>query len=310
VKSAWVVFALFVISATVACRASQKSASQQGSALEELHAGAREFLAGRYADAETRFRRAQALDPSYKYTQLLIARTLHAQYKSGDSSPENIARGRRAIEAYEKFLESEPASYFAIGALQFLYSKLNEVERNRQLLRRSGTVEGLTKGQRAQIYGVLAGMEWECAFGFTEQPTHKQTVNENGKQTTRYVSAGDAAGLSAAKACATSGLDAADKSLALDPDNASVWSYKTNLFLEMAKLAEMEGQSKTSFTAQATEAEKRALELSKQESKQQAPASASDSLSNIGSIATGDSLLDEVLHTPYHDPPRPIAPPR
>jgi len=298
-KSANVVFAVSLFVGIIACPPPQKT-----SAVDELHAGARDFLAGRYDEAETRFRKAQSLDPAYKYSQLLIARTLHAKYKAGDPSPENMARGHQAVEAYEKFLQAEPASYFAISAVAFLYSRMNQVELQRQWLRKAGDTEGLTKPQRASLYTALASNYWDCAFRFSEQPKHKQTAMEHGKQVTRYVSEGDAAGLNSAKACATGGLDAAEKALALEPDNEAAWSYKAILFREMAKLAEMEGQSKTSFTTQATEAETRAAALSKDQSKQPAPET------GIGdSIATGDPLLDEVLRTPYFDLPRLPVPP-
>ncbi len=60
-------------------------------AIEELHAGARSFKAGDFEAAQQHFQKAVALDPTYKYTRLLLALTLHSQYRPGDQSATNIA---------------------------------------------------------------------------------------------------------------------------------------------------------------------------------------------------------------------------
>ncbi len=60
-------------------------------AIEELHAGARSFKAGDFEAAQQHFQKAVALDPTYKYTQLLLALALHSQYRPGDQSATNIA---------------------------------------------------------------------------------------------------------------------------------------------------------------------------------------------------------------------------
>ena len=39
------------------------------------------------------------------------------------------------------------------------------------------------------------------------------------------------------------GLEEAETAIKFDPNNESAWSYKTNLLLEAAKLAEMDGKA-------------------------------------------------------------------
>jgi hypothetical protein len=59
-----------------------------------------------------------------------------------------------------------------------------------------------------------------------------------------------------AKECANRGLEMANTAINLMPENESAWSYKTNLLLELAKLAEMSGevQPKREFQRQYEEA--------------------------------------------------------
>jgi hypothetical protein len=44
-----------------------------------------------------------------------------------------------------------------------------------------------------------------------------------------------------AKECANRGLEMANMAITLTPEDESAWSYKTNILLELAKLAEMSG---------------------------------------------------------------------
>jgi len=68
-----------------------------------------------------------------------------------------------------------------------------------------------------------------------------------------------------AKECANRGLEYVNMAITLMPENESAWSYKTNILLELAKLAEMSGdaQTKTDFYRQYDEALKETTKLSK-----------------------------------------------
>ncbi|HEX8116274.1 MAG TPA: hypothetical protein VF521_03315, partial [Pyrinomonadaceae bacterium] len=90
----------------VALAASVSAFAQTGAegARKELNEGARAYRAGRYAEAEQRFRRALELDPEGKNTRLFIARAAQQQYKPDDPSPENVAVGERAAAAYQEIL--------------------------------------------------------------------------------------------------------------------------------------------------------------------------------------------------------------
>jgi hypothetical protein len=67
------------------------------------------------------------------------------------------------------------------------------------------------------------------------------------------------------------GLEEAETAIKFDPNNESAWSYKTNLLLEAAKLAEMDGKAdqKAQYQKQAEVAAKRATALSEERRKKE-----------------------------------------
>src|SRR5918993_3208139 len=70
----------------------------------ELNEAARAYREGRFPQAEQHSRRAAELDPNNKTAPMFIARTIHAQYRPGVQSPENLAKANEAIEAYQRLL--------------------------------------------------------------------------------------------------------------------------------------------------------------------------------------------------------------
>src|SRR5678816_1112641 len=70
-------------------------------AKNQLNEAARSYREGRFEEAEQHSREAAALDPENKTAPMFIARTIHAQYRPGVQSPENVAKAQQAIEAYQ-----------------------------------------------------------------------------------------------------------------------------------------------------------------------------------------------------------------
>ena len=67
------------------------------------------------------------------------------------------------------------------------------------------------------------------------------------------------------------GLQEAETAIKFDPNNESAWSYKTNLLLESAKIADMNGEAdkKAQFQKQADVAQKRATALAEERRKKE-----------------------------------------
>src|SRR6267143_7159370 len=73
-------------------------------AKNQLNEAARAYREGHFEEAEQHSRRALELDPTDKTALSFIARTIHAQYRAGVQTPENMAKANEAIQAYQQIL--------------------------------------------------------------------------------------------------------------------------------------------------------------------------------------------------------------
>lgn len=233
-------------------------------AKNELNEAARAFRESQFEEAEQRSRRALELDPNSKTAPLFIARTIHAQYRPGVSSPQNVAKANEAIEAYKRILESDPQNDEAYKAIAFLYERLKAEDQLRQWITARATNQQIEAPKRAEAYVVLASKDWNCSFQITDLPTNKVTVVSDVKATVTYRKPQDQKDFDTAQMCVKRGLEEVDQAINLDPNSEPAWSYKTNLLLEAAKLAEMEGKAdqKAELEKQREAAQKRTEELS------------------------------------------------
>ena len=215
-------------------------------AIAELHAGARAYEEGQFAAAQQHFAKAGALDPAYRYTQLLIARAVDNQYRRGDQSRTNTAIARKAISIYKRYLTIDPQSEAAFGSVAGLYRAIRENQLQRLWLLERAELESAPKTQRAECYIVLASYQWNCSFELREKPPG---IDEKGR--------------SVARQCVLNGLELIEKAIALDSANDSAWFYKASLLREMDKLGEKEGgaSKRARFDTLAHEAEARSEEL-------------------------------------------------
>ncbi|HEX8283823.1 MAG TPA: TonB family protein [Pyrinomonadaceae bacterium] len=212
-------------------------------ARQEVNLGARAYRAGRFAEAEQRFRRALELDPDGKHTRLFIARAVQQQYKPGDMTPENVAAGERALAAYQDILARDPANEDAYKATVFIYGQLKRDDKVMEMLTQRANDFSLPDASRAEAFTILASRQWNCSYEITEQKENKTTENGPDKILIHYKMPADAGDFIRARQCATDGLRLAEQATSLAPKNANAWSYKANLLREAAKLAEMEGDA-------------------------------------------------------------------
>jgi hypothetical protein len=196
---------------------------------------------------------------------MFIARTLHAQYRPGVQSPENIAKAQKAIEAYQKILQNNPKDDEAYKAIAYLYGAIKDDEKLRQWISSRAANEATDPEKRAEAYVVLASKDWDCSFKITELPTNKVTAVDtiSNKATVSYKKPKDQKDFDQAQMCVKQGLAEAENAIKFDPNNESAWSYKTNLLLEATKLAEMDGKAdqKAELKKQYDAALKRTTEL-------------------------------------------------
>ena len=233
-------------------------------AKNELNEAARAYREGNFAEAEQYSRKALALDPDSKTAPAFIARTIHAQYRPGVQTPENIAKANEAISAYQQILAKDPKNDEAYKAIAYLLGAIKEEEKLKQWISARATDPNLEPTKRSEAYVVLASKNWDCSFKITELPGNKvTTVAAGNRATVSYKKPANQKDFETAQMCVKRGLEEIENAIKLDPNSEAAWSYKTNLLLEASKLAEMDGKTdqKAELDKQREAAQKRTNEL-------------------------------------------------
>ena len=201
-------------------------------------------------------RRALELDPTQKNAPLFIARAIQQRFKPGDTRPENVAVGERAVAAYQDILARDPQNDDAYRAIVYLYGQMKQDDKVREMLFWRANDGSLPNEKRAEALVILASQQWKCSYDITEQKENKVTEEKADKILIHYKKPANAADFDKANQCATEGLRLAEQAVSLDPNNPNAWTQKTNILREKAKLAEMAGDSKAKedYSAQAQQA--------------------------------------------------------
>jgi tetratricopeptide (TPR) repeat protein len=235
-------------------------------AKNQLNEAAKAYREGHFPEAEQHSRRAAELDPNNKTAPMFIARTIHAQYRPGVQSSDNIAKAQEAINAYQQLLVNNPQDEESYKAIAYLYEATKQDDKLRQWISSRAASDTAPPEKRAEAYVVLASKDWDCSFKITELPTNKTTTLDQttNKATVSYKKPKDQKDFDQAQMCVKQGLVEAENAIKFDPNNESAWSYKTNLLLEASKLAEMDGKpdQKAQYQKDYEAALKRTTELS------------------------------------------------
>ena len=240
-------------------------------AKNELNETARSYREGRFEEAEQHAKRALYLVPNNKTAPIFIARVIHQQYKPGVDQPDNIQRAREAIAAYQQILAKDPNNEEAYKAISVLYAAIKDDAKLREWISARAHDPNMSSEKRAEAYAILAGKDWDCSFKITELPDVKVTSTEGGNAKVTYKKPKEQKDYDTIQQCVARGLEEAETAIKYDPNNESAWSYKTNLLIEEAKIADMNGEAdkKAQYTRQAEVAQKRASELAEERRKKE-----------------------------------------
>ncbi len=226
-----------------AAAAKQKPREEVNKVRAEMDAGGRAYRDGNFVKAEEHFRKALELDPEHKTAPLLIARALQEQYQPGDASPENVAKGEAAVEAYRQLLAKNPLNDDAFNSVINLYRQMRNPEKVRETMLERADDGSLPPSKRAGIYAQLMKDDWQCSYNVTENKDNKETSQQAEKMVVTYKMPSDSNEFYKARQCVQRGLEVVEQAILLSPQNPQPILHKANLFRESAKLAEMEGDA-------------------------------------------------------------------
>src|ERR1051325_1776920 len=119
-----IVLAVLVATTTLVVSTSGCGVINRIRSKNQLNEAARAYREGKFPEAEAHSREAAQLDPDNKTAPMFIARMIHAQYRPGVQSPENIAKAQAAIEAYQQILAKNPKDEEAYKAIAYLYGAI------------------------------------------------------------------------------------------------------------------------------------------------------------------------------------------
>lgn len=234
----------------------------QRAAKSELNLAARAYMSGKFAEAQRHSERALQIDPSNKTALILIARSIHAQYRPGVESPENIARAREAIAAYQR-VSTDPNEDEAYNAVKELYGAIDENDLQYAWVMQRAISFGLPTAKRVDAYIDLALLDLRSSKKTSEEISERLYSEITDKVEIANLHSATRNEIARGQELASRGLQMARQTIALDPDNDSAWTSEVELLLSIARLFELEGNDSKAeqCRAQADEVATRASSL-------------------------------------------------
>ncbi len=206
---------------TSACLRAQQ-ASQTSATKEQIYSVLCAIDQNRYEAAQKTLEQLLASDPKNADYQKALVGVQARQVKRGDHSAQNVALIRKTIEGYDRALKNLQLTTDERRridkSLTDLYGELGDEEIKNELLKRATDSQRAAQ-DRKEAYVVLAAKSWDCSFRITSAKNPDRAVTEK------------------AQTCTNEGLRYVNEALALDPDDESAWSYKSNLLQQAAALA-------------------------------------------------------------------------
>jgi hypothetical protein len=249
-KRSLVAAAISLLCLQVCARSLPLQQSPTKNAEQEIRAALCDIDKCDYASAQKKLEQILQTDPKNIYAEKLLASALASEIEIGQESPGNAAVARKAIEAYQRVLNSPQISAEEKAQIDryvlSLYRRISALEQRKEIERRVRDTTRSPK-DRSALYAVLASQSWDCAYRITSTKTTPEKTE-----------------IEKARTCVASGLDYANQAIALDGENESAWSYKANLLKQAGTLAGFEKNQtlNASYQRQADEADKRATEVS------------------------------------------------
>lgn len=237
-------------------------------AKNELNLVAQNYKDKKFAEAEQHARKAVELDPSNPNAPLFLARTIHAQFRRGDSTPENLAKAKAAVEAYKEIAAKDPNNDEAFSAVTILLGQLNPDEQNKcdfdskgelvQWVESRANNENVSPDKRSDAFAILSDKDWQCSIAVTDSNDNKHAIQKpDGSVFIQYSKPKDQKQYDDTIKFMTRGLERAEKAISINPNSEKAWGQKYKLLQEAKKLALM-ADDKTKAEEYAKQAEEAA----------------------------------------------------
>lgn len=232
-------------------------------ARKKLVDGGESYKNRKYPEALQLFRDAIGRNPGSteaKMAQLFLARTLHSEYVSNRALTD---KGEQAIEEYKKVLADNISDQSSFKAVANLLENLGRQDEWLKWVTDRSTNEKVPPAQRSEALTSLAAKQYSCANNITDVEPVKKEVSKGKERVYQFNKPTDPATYAELKQCIATGTDLANKSVELDTESDSAWSYKANMLVQQTRLAEMEGNNadKDRYKAEADKAKARFTEL-------------------------------------------------
>lgn len=232
-------------------------------ARKNLVDGGKAYKDRKFQEAEDLFRTAVTRDPGSpeaKTAQLFLARTLHSEYIANRSSNE---KAEEALSEYKKVLAENIKDQSSFKAVANLLENLNRPDDWQKWVEDRISNEQVPPEQRSEALTSLAAKQYSCANNISDVEPVKKEVTKGSERVYQFTKPSDPKVYEEFNKCVATGSELIDKSVQLDPNSDSAWSYKANMLVQQMRQAEMEGKNdqKENFKAQAEQAKQRFTEL-------------------------------------------------
>ena len=241
---------------------------------QDLVDGAAAYKNRKFDEARELFRDAISRDPNGetqegRTAQVFLARTLHSEYIANRSKRE---KAEEAIAEYQKVLQRDISDQSSFKAVANLYENLQMTDQWQSWVTERANNENVPPENRAEALVTLAARKYTCANEISDTEATKKTVKKDGKDIYQFSKPANPADFERLKQCAQEGMELINKAVNLAPNSDSAWSYKANLLVQQARIAEMDGNTaeQDRLKAEADQAKEKFTELNEARKKREA----------------------------------------
>jgi TonB family protein len=130
-------------------------------ARDSLNAGAAAFRSGNFKQAIDLFEKARQSDPNLAVAELYLASAYAQNYIPGNTAPENLEYGRKAVQGFESYLSREPNSAQALAGLAGVSENLGNYNKARESYLKLARIDT----QNPLVFYTIGALDWIMVYG-------------------------------------------------------------------------------------------------------------------------------------------------